>query len=130
MNGEGYGVLTITKNQTLSHILRLSLCAAISISGFWCPYYFAGQFAEYDSRMGVVVFFALPFLILAAFFSIILIYNLIRKLKSVRAKWRYLVGCIGVILTVPSILAVLFIGIYYIFGLCFVAIQMFRDLLF
>ena len=79
--------------------------------------------------MGGVVFFAVPFLILAALFSIIFLYKLIRKLKSVRAKWRYLVGCIGVILTVPSILAVLLIGIYYVFGLCFVAIQMFRDLL-
>ena len=122
-------MFTITKNQTLSHILRLSLCAAISISGFWCPYYFAGQFAEYDSRMGVVVFFALPLLILAAFFSIILLYKLIRKLKSVRAKWRYLVGCIGVILTVPSILAVLFIGINLGFTLLFVAIHICRDLL-
>lgn len=122
-------MFTITKNQTLSHILWLSLCAAISISGFWCPYYFAGQFDEYDHQMGGVVFFAVPFLILAALFSIIFLYKLIRKLKSVRAKWRYLVGCIGVILTVPSILAVLLIGIYYVFGLCFVAIQMFRDLL-
>lgn len=122
-------MFTITKNQTLSHILRLSLCAAISILGFWCPYYFAGQFAEYDHRMGGVLFFAVPFLILAAFFSIILLYKLIHKLKSIRAKWRYIVGCIGVILTIPSILAVILIGISYFFGLFFVAIQMFRDFL-
>ena len=122
-------MFTITKNQTLSHILRLSLCAAISISGFWCPYYFAGQFAEYDNRMGGVVFFAVPLLILAAFFSIILLFKLILGLKSIRAKWRYLLGCIGIFLAIPSILAVLLIGINLGFTLLFVAIHICRDLL-
>ena len=105
------------------------MCSAISITGFWYPYYLSGQFAEYDHRMGVVVFFALPFLILTAFFSIVLLHKLIRGLKSVRAKWRYLIVFIGVILTIPSILAVLIIGIYYVFGLWFIAIHMWRELL-
>ena len=120
----------MTKNQTLSHILRLALCAAISVSCFWCPYYFAGQFAEYDHRMGVVLFFGLPFLILAALFSIILLYKLTRKLKSVRAKWRYLVFCIGVILAIPSILAVLLIGINIALILLSLTIHICRELLF
>ena len=122
-------MFTITKNTHLSHILRLAMCSAISITGFWYPYYLSGQFAEYDHRMGVVVFFALPFLILTAFFSIVLLHKLIRGLKSVRAKWRYLIVFIGVILTIPSILAVLIIGIYYVFGLWFIAIHMWRELL-
>lgn len=120
----------ITKNPHLSHILRLALCAAISISGFWCPYYFAGQFAEYDNRMGVVVFFALPLLILAAFFSTILLYKLIHGLKSIRAKWRYLLGCIGIVLAIPSILAVLLIGIKIALILLSLTIHICRELLF
>jgi hypothetical protein len=104
-------VLTIAKNPYLSHILRLVMCVAISIAGFWCPYFLSYQYAEYDNRMGGVCFFALPFLILAAIFSVIVLYKLICGLKSVQTHWRYLLGCIGVILAIPSIFAVLLLGI-------------------
>jgi len=65
--------------------------------------------------MGFFIFFvAGPFLLLAASFSIILLFKLIRELKSVRAKWRYLVGSVGVILATPSIIAILSMGINFV----------------
>jgi hypothetical protein len=72
-----YEVFTITTNEHLSHTLRLAMCATISIVGLWYPLYIAGQFAEYDNRMGFFIFFvAGPFLLLAASFSIILLLSL------------------------------------------------------
>jgi len=121
-------VFTITTNSHVSHILRLAMCAAISIVGFWCPFLTAYQYAEYDHRMGGVMCFALPFLILAAYFSIILLHRLIRGLKAVRAKWRYLVGFFGVILAIPSILAVILMVINIVFAFCFAAIYTFRKM--
>jgi len=100
-------MLTITKNQHLSQILRLAMCAAVSIPSFWYPFYIACKFAEYDHRMGSIAFgFGFPFLILAAYFSISTLNKLIHGLKSFPAHRRYIMCFIGVILAAPSVLGV------------------------
>ena len=68
-------MFAIEPSSPVSQILRLALCALVSIAGFWYPLIISYQYDEYDNRMGSVVFFALPFLALAAVFSIILIWN-------------------------------------------------------
>ena len=102
-------MLTIKPSSSLSHILRLSLCAMVSIAGFWCPFIISYQYAEYDHRIGGVVLLALPFLVMAAIFSVILLYRLIRGLKGIEVRRRYIIGFIGVLIAAPSIFAALYV---------------------
>lgn len=106
----------INTNSPLSNILRIAACAVISTISFWCPYYFAGYYEKIapgvDHRLGCFVVIGFPFLIFAAIFSIILLIKLFRELKSVRAKWRYLVGFTGVVLAIPSVSGVVLVCIY------------------
>jgi hypothetical protein len=112
----------INPNSHLSNILRIAACAVISTISFWCPYYFAGYYEiiapGVDHRLGFFMYFiAFPFSILAAIFCMILLIKLFRELKSVRARWRYLVGFLGVVLAIPSISGVIlaFVNIGFIF---------------
>lgn len=123
-----YGMFVITKNQHLSQILRLAMCAAISIPSFWYPFYIANKFAEYDPRMGFIIFFfGFPFLVSATYFSISILIKLIHGVKSIRAKWRYIVFFLGVILATPSILAALTLIISLLFNVLSLVIYMYRE---
>jgi len=116
-------MLTITTNPYLSHIFRLASCASVSIAGFWCPFIAGIRYAEYDNRMGFVIFSALPFLGLAMVFTIVLLSRLIRGLKTVRAWWRYPILFIGIILTIPSLLAIILVGVTFLIEICFLAVE-------
>ena len=121
-------MLTITKNQHLSQILRLAMCAAVSIPSFWYPFYISCKFSEYDHRMGFMVFiFGFPFLILATYFSISTLNKLLHGLKSVRVHWRYIICFIGVILATPSVLGVLIIIISIALNLLSLLIYICRE---
>lgn len=123
------GMLTITKNQHLSQILRLAMCAAISIPSYWYPFYISYEFAEYDHRMGFMIFFfGFPFLITATYFSISILNKLMSGLKSVRAKWRCIVCFVGVILATPSILAVFILIVSTVLNLLSLLIYICREL--
>jgi hypothetical protein len=131
---ECYEVFRIKTNTQVSNILRLAACAVISTISFWYPYYLGDYYEKIapgvDSRLGFIIFCGLPFLGGAAVFSIILVIKLFRELKSVRAKWRYLVGFTGVVLTIPSVSGVVLVcinlGIFFIYA----AFQMCKELLF
>lgn len=124
-------MLTITKNQHLSRILRLAMCAAVSIPSFWYPFYIACKFAEYDHRMGFMVYiFGFPFLILATYFSISTLNKLVHGLKSVPVHWRYVICVTGVILAAPSVLGVLTAIINMAVMFLYLLIYCCRELLF
>ncbi len=79
--------------------------------------------------MGFVIFMALPFLGLAALFSIILLYKLIRGLKAIQAPWRYVAGLVGALLAASSILPPLYVGFWIAVTLCYLAAEACRSLL-
>ena len=121
-------MFVITKNQHLSQILRLAMCAAVSIPSFWYPFYIANKFAEYDSRMGFIIFFfGFPFLVTATYFSISTLSKLMSGLKFVRAKWRCVVCFGGVILATPSILAILTLIVSLLFNVLSLVVYMYRE---
>jgi len=105
------------------------MCAAISIPSFWYPFYIANKFAEYDPRMGFIIFFfGFPFLVSATYFSISILNKLIHGVKSIRAKWRYIVFFLGVILATPSILAALTLIVSLLFNVLSLVIYIWREL--
>jgi hypothetical protein len=122
-------MFAIEPNSSISHILRLVLCALVSIAGFWYPLIIGHQYAEYDNRMGFVVFIALPLVGLAALFSIILLYRLFCSLKMVQARWRHIVVLVGLLTAAPSILAILYIGFWVAVSLGHLIISVFRSFL-
>jgi hypothetical protein len=107
------------------------MCAAVSIVGFYYPLFVVFRFAECDDlHTGMLLYLVLPFSGVAGFFSAILVYRLIRGLKSVQTQWRYLAGFMGVVLAIPNIVAGLLIGTVSVIITCFIAKDRCRDLLF
>ncbi|MHC4159627.1 MAG: hypothetical protein ACYSSO_11190 [Planctomycetota bacterium] len=116
--------MRLVSNKTLSYLIQLAACLSISIIGYWVPFLVEKKTYEQfhkdiDTRMGMVVTFALPFLLAAAVWSLITFFKLIKEIRHSRSQYAYLLAFMGVVLALPSISAILCIAIKLCIAIAF-----------
>lgn len=110
---EEYKVSETGSKTQISLVIRLSLYSLFSIICFWFPLLIIYKYREIDDgRTGGAFLIVVPFVIFAFIYSTILLKRLVLSLKKVKYQRRFILGILGVMISLPSLIAGILITVY------------------
>ncbi len=94
-------------------LLRLGMYSLLSLICFWFPLLIIYKYREIDDgRTGGAFLIVVPFVIFAFIYSTILLKRLVLSLKQVKYQRRFILGILGVMISLPTLIAGILITVY------------------